>query len=266
MAKTDFNGFLKDFLVLYPANPSQAYWRAIEAVLLQEEEYSAPLLDLGCGDGSFASVLFGRLGIKPDSACDLSAAKTAVAQARNVYAEARTADILSLPYPDASFETVFSNCVLEHIPDDAAALREAARVLRPGGRIVFTVPSENFIAALPAYKDLMARGLEQEAGVYAQSMDKRLEHFHYRSPGEWSGFLESCGFSMKKSVCYLSSAEESSWARFFHAEERAWRLSLPGPALAVLRALFRGVARLYLRPASGAPGGGLLIVAERSAK
>jgi SAM-dependent methyltransferase len=262
MAKTDFDGYLKEFLVLYPANPSQAYWRAIEAALLQDEDYSAPLLDLGCGDGSFASVLFGRLGIKPDSACDLSAVKTAVAQARNVYAEARTADILSLPYPDASFETVFSNCVLEHIPDDAAALREAARVLRPGGRLVFTVPSENFTAALPAYKVLMARGLEQEAGVYAQSMDKRLEHFHYRSPTEWKDFLAPCGFFIIKADYYMSGREEALWARSLRAEDVT--ASFPWPASSLLRKVMKFTAPAIMRRIPGGPGGSLLIIAKKN--
>lgn len=48
----------------------------------------------------------------------------------------------SLTYDDASFDRVFSISVLEHIPDDgdSAAIREIARVLRPGGTVALTVP------------------------------------------------------------------------------------------------------------------------------
>jgi SAM-dependent methyltransferase len=49
-------------------------------------------------------------------------------------------DLTALPVPDASVDRVMASEVLEHIPDDAAAFAEIARVLRPGGRIVVTVP------------------------------------------------------------------------------------------------------------------------------
>src|SRR5262249_18633590 len=48
----------------------------------------------------------------------------------------------ALPYPDAAFDAAFSVSVLEHIPDDgdSIALRELVRVVRPGGRVIVTVP------------------------------------------------------------------------------------------------------------------------------
>ncbi|MCC6790937.1 MAG: class I SAM-dependent methyltransferase [Thermomicrobiales bacterium] len=48
----------------------------------------------------------------------------------------RVADATSLPFPDESFDTVVCTYGLCTIPDDAAAVREAMRVLRPGGRIL----------------------------------------------------------------------------------------------------------------------------------
>jgi SAM-dependent methyltransferase len=50
------------------------------------------------------------------------------------------ADLQAMPYPDASFDTLICNNVLEHVADDNQALREIARVLRPGGRALLTVP------------------------------------------------------------------------------------------------------------------------------
>lgn len=49
-------------------------------------------------------------------------------------------DALALPFADATFDRVIVSEVLEHIADDRAAMRELARVLRPGGRAAVTVP------------------------------------------------------------------------------------------------------------------------------
>lgn len=52
----------------------------------------------------------------------------------------RFADVTALPFPDQAFDAAMSLDVLEHVPDYTAALRGFARVLRPGGRLVLTVP------------------------------------------------------------------------------------------------------------------------------
>lgn len=262
--------FLDQFLKMYPGNPSQAFWRAIEAEALLSEEFGSPLLDLGCGDGRFASVLFGRLGIKPASGCDLSAGKVEKAGALGLYGVAETADILKLPYKDGAFAAVFSNCVLEHIPDDLAAIKEAARVLGPGGTFIFTVPSENFIANLPAYGKLRQKGLEDEARAYAARIDKRLEHHHYRGPDEWKALLGKAGLTMNKAVYYLNADAERVWIRFFEAEE--WGGALPWPLAGAFRYALKAWAEIVMRgprlwrAVEGGKAGGLMIVAVKEVK
>jgi SAM-dependent methyltransferase len=49
-------------------------------------------------------------------------------------------DALALPFADGTFDRVIASEVLEHIPDDVAAMHELARVLRPGGAMAVTVP------------------------------------------------------------------------------------------------------------------------------
>ena len=49
-------------------------------------------------------------------------------------------DLLHLPFPDGSVDRVMASEVLEHIPDDVTAMAEIFRVLKPGGRMVITVP------------------------------------------------------------------------------------------------------------------------------
>ncbi len=50
-------------------------------------------------------------------------------------------DATALPFPDATFDAVITSEVLEHIPDDVAALAELRRVVRRGGLVAVTVPS-----------------------------------------------------------------------------------------------------------------------------
>lgn len=52
------------------------------------------------------------------------------------------ADICKLPFEDNSFDIIFCNHVLEHIPDDTKAMQELYRILRPGGWGVFQIPQD----------------------------------------------------------------------------------------------------------------------------
>ena len=99
-------------------------------------------LEVGCGTGFFMLNL--QLGgvIAAGHVTDLSEKMVEVAlrNAENLdlELEGRVADAESIPYPDDSFDLVVGHAVLHHIPDLDQALREVLRVLRPGGRFVFT--------------------------------------------------------------------------------------------------------------------------------
>ncbi len=64
-----------------------------------------------------------------------------------------------MPFKDATFDSVFSFYVMEHVRDKAKTLYEARRVLRPGGRIVSVVPSavERVFNCIPQYKYMAGR-------------------------------------------------------------------------------------------------------------
>jgi SAM-dependent methyltransferase len=53
----------------------------------------------------------------------------------------RLGDVCAMPFDDASFDLVLATDIIEHVPDDEQALREIARILRTGGRLLLTVPS-----------------------------------------------------------------------------------------------------------------------------
>jgi SAM-dependent methyltransferase len=54
----------------------------------------------------------------------------------------RDVDICALPFADRTYDLIVCNHVLEHLPDDAAALRELARVVTPNGAVLITVPGD----------------------------------------------------------------------------------------------------------------------------
>jgi SAM-dependent methyltransferase len=73
---------------------------------------------------------------------DLSPLVVAEAEVRNPGLEAVAADVRSLPFPDDSFDALYSGSTLDHFESGAeivVALRELARVLRPGGSLVLTL-------------------------------------------------------------------------------------------------------------------------------
>ncbi|TMK64733.1 MAG: class I SAM-dependent methyltransferase [Actinobacteria bacterium] len=116
------------------------------------------LLDLGCGGGRHAFEAWRRGA----SVAALDRAKDELEAVRATFAamveageipdapptvtvpergDAVCGDALALPFPDDAFDCVIAAEVLEHVWDDAQAIRELVRVLRPGGRMAVTVPT-----------------------------------------------------------------------------------------------------------------------------
>lgn len=97
----------------------------------------AEILDAGCGSGRTMEELarYGRV-------VGVDASETAVLTARSRgRANVRVATLETLPFPGDTFDLITCLDVLEHLPDDRAALAELRRVCRPQGWLVVTVPA-----------------------------------------------------------------------------------------------------------------------------
>ncbi len=109
------------------------------------------VLDLGCGFGrhafeaarrgaSVVALDAGRDEVNGVAAMFLAMLEAGELAEGSVHAHVVQGDALHLPFPDGAFDRVICSEVLEHIPDDLSAMRELARVLRPGGTMAITVP------------------------------------------------------------------------------------------------------------------------------
>ncbi len=95
------------------------------------------VLDVGCGLGLYVH-RFMELGAQAHGIeIDSERAHAALQVSPHI----REGSAEELPYPDESFEVVFSNEVLEHVEDDERAISEAVRVLVPGGHLILFVPN-----------------------------------------------------------------------------------------------------------------------------
>ena len=110
------------------------------------------VLDVGCGPGWFwrrAPALSPGIALTllDTSPAMVSEAEAALAQTP-LTVSAVTGDAQDLPFPDAQFDAVVMMHMLYHVPDIARALDEAARVLRPGGRIHVTTNARTNLAEI----------------------------------------------------------------------------------------------------------------------
>ncbi len=104
---------------------------------------NATVLDVGCGTGHHLLYL-ARLGYARARGIDLAPQAIAFCH-RLGLTNVQTADATRLPFPDAAVDAVLACDVVEHLADDRRALRELARVLKPGGVAIITVPAFHFL-------------------------------------------------------------------------------------------------------------------------
>lgn len=155
--------------------------RIRHALQQRGRERAARLLDLGCGDGTnltwlneFAESLYGS---------DYNALRLARARARMPNAGLFMGNILDYPVVDDFFDVVFFNHVIEHIPDDRAALETAYRILAPGGLLVLGTPNEGSWWWQLAYKR-------------APEIRRTTDHVHFYTAETIGRKMEQAGFKV----------------------------------------------------------------------
>lgn len=239
-------------ILLERLGPSLGVWRAAEIAVLRTQPYPPPVLDLGCGDGIVTSFVLPHVDIGVDP-CSEAIRR---ASALDLYARLEPVPIERIAVSPGSIGTIVSNSVLEHVPDLPSVLQACARLLRGGGRLIFTAPTEAF-----------SRWLALPAPAYGAWRNRHYEHRNLWTVDEWSHHLRQAGFGIVSVQPYLRRGLVAAWdvlelmQRLWIGRRRLFSLCwrrIPPAALARL-----AVRLADLDLSAPPPGGGRLIVAQK---
>lgn len=159
------------------------------------------LLDVGFGAGAMLEAA--RLEGWDPFGTEVST--LAVEQARKLgFTNVHEGDFLEAPYRAASFDVVVATELLEHLPDPLPFIRQARRLLAPGGAFYLTTPNANGISG---------RLLGLDWSIVAPP-----EHINLFSPRSLRLALESCGFEVSKIRCEGVNPDEL--LRYFRGSRR----------------------------------------------
>ncbi len=208
----------RQILASHYNQPATALWRVFEVEIVQDRlRGPGRALDLGCGDGSLARILFDRLTDVRWTGIDIDPGDAASARDSGVYERVHVASASAVPEPDGAFDLVFANSSIEHMDDLDAVLAEVRRVLRVGGRFVATVPSGAFHDALLWPRVLRSAVGPKLAESYLGHIDRRLRHVNLLTEEAWRERLASHGLAVTVARPYLSARVVDAWETLSNA-------------------------------------------------
>ena len=100
------------------------------------------------------------------------------------------ADICDLPFENNTYDVIFCNHVLEHIPDDTKAMQELYRVLKPGGMAILQIPQD--LSRAKTFEDHSITDPKERAKIFGQYDHVRVYGYDYFEK------LRSLGFNVKE--------------------------------------------------------------------
>lgn len=192
-----------DLVVVDYDSLAHSFWRAQELSLFRRHIgiLEHPLMDFGCGDGSFASAL----DMSIDYGVDNDPEALAIASGYGVYRHLVRSSATGIPLESGSLRTVISNSVLEHVERLEAVLSEIHRTLMEGGLFVLTVPVNQFKTDLEKYFG------KRES----ERVNREYHHRNLLSVEQWTRLLDAHGFSVE-----LLKQYQPDWFTFWYRTYR----------------------------------------------
>ena len=191
------NDFFNNYLMHAPV--PLALERSIECVILSKQDFTRPVLDIGCGEGLFAYILFDE---KIDVGIDPNQKELDKAKDYNCYDELICCYGNEIPKADKSFNTIFSNSVMEHIPNIEDVLKETHRLLADEGNVYITVPTDKFDKYSFTNSTLEKFGMNSLAARYRKFFNNFWRHYHFYDKAGWQAMFERNGFNLINSIDY----------------------------------------------------------------
>lgn len=192
--KSEEEIYLRRYLAVAPI--ALALWRSVEAKHFGKIDLRKPILDIGCGFGEFAGVVFEsqvEVGVDINYKDLINAMKT------NNYMSLARADARNLPFANESFSSVVSISTLEHIVGPDKAFKEAYRVLKPGGTFALTVVTDKLNNSTFYGPLLKKMGFKKLGGIYLRAYDKIFHHYSMLSKKQWEKCVTNAGFKIEVS-------------------------------------------------------------------
>lgn len=163
-----------------------------------------PVLDIGCGDGLYGSMLT-RLMDTSTALTGVDYSAKALHRARrrenSCYTALLRGDAQKLPFDNESFQTAFANGVLAAVPMPQSAMNEAYRVLKSGGEFCCTVRTNRFRDSHLGTRLLKSLGYNSLADGYSSRLDRRTGAMHVHvTSRQWVNQLSASGFRVTNVV------------------------------------------------------------------
>ncbi len=202
------------------------------------------LLDAGCGAGLLA--LLASFRGAQVAALDASPGLLAIARQRLPGDDVREGDLEALPFTDASFDAVAAVNSVFYAADMAAAMREPARVSRPGGRVVVTAwgPPEKcefLTAVMPVLEPLLPPPPPGASPPHPGALSE---------PGALAGRLKAGGLRVvdegEVACPFVFPSTEASWRGNSSAGVKQAAIAHSGEA--AVRAVYANADRAHMRP------------------
>ncbi len=197
--------------------------------MLPADLAGADVLELGCGTG-YVSAWAARAGARPvgldNSARQLATARRMQHEFGLVFPLVH-ADAERPPLADAGFDLVISEYGASIWCDPYRWVPQAARLLRPGGRLVFLCNSTLLMLCVPDVGAATDRLLRPQAGLHRMSWESDPGVEFHLGHGDWLRLLRACGFEVEDLVEVYAPEDARSdydfvaaqWARQWPAEE-----------------------------------------------
>ncbi|MCX6816279.1 MAG: class I SAM-dependent methyltransferase [Candidatus Beckwithbacteria bacterium] len=189
-------------------------WRGVEVALLKQnwgKYFKGKILDLGCGEGEIARQVFGR---KIEWGLDNDLVMVRKAKQSGMYNQVLLGDARKIALASGRADLVFSNSVIEHIQNLDKVLPEINRVLRQGGLLVATMPSD-------CLGEYLGRG-----EWYARWFNRKYQHYNLLSKEKWIEMLKIIRFKLIDGYYYLDKQTIHQWHKLLWGNKLGIKLKV----------------------------------------